>query len=148
MSLQVIFFDIGDTLIIKGTREWVPEAKNVLARLHHKGLRLGLISNTADLSRADFLKLLPDDFDLSLFEASLIILSSEVHLKKPDPEIFKLALKRAVAEPDRCLFCTEEVLHTLVAQTVGMRTARLQPPPMSDIGTLVELLVESGLLPA
>src|ERR1043165_1567671 len=137
MSLEVIFFDIGDTLTIKGTREWVPEAKNVLAQLHQKGLRLGLISNTANLSRVELLNLLPDDFDLSLFEASLIILSSEVHLEKPDPEIFKLTLKRAATEADRCLFCTEELLHTLVAQTVGMRAARLQSPPMSDIGTLV-----------
>jgi FMN phosphatase YigB (HAD superfamily) len=147
MNVRVIFFDLGDTLIVTG-QKWVPEAKNVLTQLHQRGLRLGLISNTADLNRAEFLKLLPADFDLSLFEASLIILSSEVHLEKPDPEIFKLALKRAAAAPESCLFCTEELLHTLVAQTVGMRTARLQPPSMGDIGTLVEQLVKAALLPA
>ena len=145
MSLKVIFFDLGDTLI--KDKQFLPGAKGALTQLRQKGVRLGIISNTADLTRADFLKLLPIDFDLNLFESKLVILSSEAHVEKPDPAIFKLALKQAATMPDACLFCTEELLHTLVAQTLGMMTARLKPPPQSDIGTFIENLVKAGLLP-
>lgn len=129
-----------------GDKHWLPGAKSVLSQLHDRGLRLGLITNTGNLTRAQFLKLLPADFNLDLFAAELVILSSEVHIEKPDPMIFKLALQRAAAEATACLFCTEDLLHTLVAQSVGMRAARLQAPPQSDIGTLVEHLTKAGLL--
>jgi len=138
---EVVFFDLGDTLVDgKRPTTWVPDARGVLDLLHQKGLRLGLISNTGNLTRLQLVAMLPPDFDLAQFEDHLIIFSSEVGVEKPGLEIFRLALARASVEARKCLFCTEELLHTLAAQQVGMHVARLQTPPRSDVGSVPNLL--------
>ena len=81
------------------------------------------------------------------FECNLIIFSSEVHLEKPNPKIFQLAVKKAGMKSDECLFCTEEHDHILAATHVGMQTFEVQKPPKRDIGQLTGKLVK-GLLPA
>lgn len=145
--IEVAFFDLGDTLIV-GHREWVPGAQVTLARLKEKGIRLGIISNTGELARPDILKLLPADFDLSLFDKQLLVFSSEVHVAKPNQEIFRLAIKRANVSPGKCLFCTEEPSHITVAKKEKMKTFVVRKPPNSDIGELVDKLVATGVLPA
>lgn len=144
--IRVAFFDLGGTLI-GDKRDWLPGAHATLAKLCEKKIRLGLISNTANLSRAEIIKLLPEDFDLSLFENELVIFSSEVNVAKPNREIFQLAIKRAKAKPAQCLFCTEEPSHILVAKQEKMQTATVKKPPHSDIGKLVGKLTTKGLLP-
>jgi FMN phosphatase YigB (HAD superfamily) len=144
--IKVAFFDLGGTLI--GTdRNWIPGAQETLARLSEKQVRLGIISNTGALSRPEILQLLPEDLDLGIFEEGLVIFSSEVHLAKPDPKIFRLAIERARMQPAKCLFCTEESSHLLVAQQEGMETARVGPAPGDDIAELTDVLVSRGLLP-
>ncbi len=143
--IKVAFFDLGRTLV-GDKSDWIPGAKDTLSRMLERGIRLGIISNTKNLSRPEILKLLPEDFDITLFENELVIFSSEVHVEKPDPKIFKSAIKRAGVEPAECLFCTEELSHILAAKQEGMQTALLQPPPNSDIGELIERLTSEGLL--
>src|SRR4051812_44378571 len=73
VKLKVIFFDVGDTLVTRAPNAtsptdrnvWIPGAKELIAQLRSKGFRLGLISNTGNLKREDFLKLVPEDFDLA-----------------------------------------------------------------------------------
>lgn len=142
--LKVVFFDIGQTLV--DNKKWIPGAKEVIADLRARKIPLGLITNTGDMKRADVLKLLPTDFDLKLFADKLILMSSEVGIEKPDPKIFKLAIKRAGVDANQCLFCTEEAAHTIVAKQVGMRVAVVQKPPASDIKDLVKKLIKDGLL--
>jgi len=144
-SIKVAFFDLGGTLI-GNNRDWIPGAQDTLSKMRQRGIRLGLISNTKDLSRAEIMELLPRDFDMSLFHNDLVIFSSEVHVEKPDPQIFNLAIKRAGVKPNECLFCTEELPHISAAKQEGMQTALVQAPPNSDIGTLVERLTSEGLL--
>jgi len=143
--IKVAFFDLGGTLV-GNNRDWIPGAPDTLSKMHQRGIRLGLISNTKDLSRAEILELLPEDFDMTLFQNELVIFSSEVHVEKPNPQIFKLAVKQAGVKPTECLFCTEELPHILAAEQEGMQTALVQAPPNSDIGTLVERLTSQGLL--
>ena len=143
--IKVAFFDIGGTLV-GSNRDWIPGAQETLAKLGEKQIRLGLISNTGDLSRPAILDRLPEDFDLGVFEEELVIFSSEVHVAKPDPKIFKLAIKRSGVKPAECLFCTEESSHILVARQKGMQTVSVQKPPNSDIGELIGVLVGRGLL--
>lgn len=146
--LKVVFFDLGETLVTQ-EKTWVPGAKNLLAQLSGKGVRLGVISNTGDLSRPDILKRLPADFNLNLFESNLILFSSEVHVEKPAPAIFKLAIERAAVPAAKALFCTEDLLDTLAAQRAGMRTARvLKPASASDLASLVNVLTSAGFLPS
>jgi HAD superfamily hydrolase (TIGR01509 family) len=144
--IKVAFFDLGGTLVLS-QRDWIPGAQETLAKLRDKRVRLGLISNTNDLLRPAILNLLPVDFDLGLFDDELIIFSSEVHVAKPDPEIFRLAIRRANVSPGECLFCTEELSHVLVAKQEGMNTITVRKPPDSDIRDLVAKLTSIGLLP-
>ena len=144
--IQASFFDLGDTLV-NNSHSWLTGAKTTLDRLRQKSIRLGIISNTGNLARPSILNLLPADFDLGIFEANLVIFSSEVNVQKPQPQIFQLAIERAGLESNKCLFCTEDLLDTLVAQQVGMRTARLLKPPSGDVGDLESKLAAAGLIP-
>jgi FMN phosphatase YigB (HAD superfamily) len=144
-AVKAVFFDLGETLVTKN-RKWVSGGKDALSRLRAKGVRLGVISNTGDLPRAELLAELPTDFKFSLFEDALVILSSEVGVAKPSPAIFELAPVRAGLRPEECLFCTEDLLHTLAAQRAGMRAARTLPPPASDVGSLAQALADAGLI--
>jgi putative hydrolase of the HAD superfamily len=134
--MTVIFFDLGDTLVT-APRKWLPGAKALLPSLRQKAFRLGIISNTHGLAtRHAILDRLPNDFDLQLFDPTLILFSSEVGTEKPDREIFEEAIARALTAPVECLYCSENVVETLMAQHVGMHTIRVQKSPNSDLATL------------
>ena len=143
MAIRVIFFDLGDTLVTKSPRAWLPEAQALLKSLRQAGFRLGIISNTGNLAtRAAILNLLPKDFDLAAFEEKLVLFSSEVKKEKPDPLIFEEAVKRAGVPANQCLFCTEDIVDTLMAQHVGMRSIRVQTAPNSDLAKLQETIMK------
>src|SRR3954451_6275124 len=133
-TTRVVFFDLGETLVHTPDRSWIPGAQAVLAAARAAGLRLGVISNTGDLSRVELAALLPADFDWGAFEDALVILSSEAGVEKPSPEIFRKAADASGGPPSACLFCTEDLADTLAAQRAGMIAARVQPPPRSDLG--------------
>lgn len=145
MAIKVVFFDLGETLLTR-RREFVSGAQAVLAELRRRQVRLGIISNTGEMTRRLIMETLPRDFDLASFEERLVIFSSEVGVQKPDPRIFRLAVERASLPAEGCLFCTENLLHTLAAQQTGMCAARVLPPPSSDVGTLARELAASGML--
>jgi putative hydrolase of the HAD superfamily len=144
--IKIAFFDLGDTLI-GSNRDWIPGAQETLAGLREKHVRLGLISNTGDLSRSAIINLLPVDFDFNLFDERLIVFSSEVNFTKPGPEIFQLSIERAGVNPGQCLFCTEELSHATAARQENMQAFTVRRPPNSDIGELIDKLTASGLLP-
>jgi FMN phosphatase YigB (HAD superfamily) len=147
-TIRVLFFDLGDTLVTSGRPpQWVPGARELLASLRGTSVRLGIISNTGTLTRAQLAPLLPGDFDWTIFEPSLIVLSSEVGHEKPSRAIFERALAPAGVEPATCLFCTESLMDTLAAQSAGMRVARIIPPPSSDLDKLLTSLKQTHLLP-
>ena len=142
MKIQAIFFDLGETLVTS-PRRWLPDAQALLASLKQKGVRLGIISNTGNLaSRQAILDLLPPDFDMNLFEPALVLFSSEVGIEKPRKEIFEKVVRRVGIPASQCLYCSESLVETLVAQHVGMRVTRVQPPPRSDLATLEQRITE------
>ena len=125
MSIHVVFFDLGETLVT-AQRAWLPGAKAMLASLKAQGFRLGIISNTSGLAdRTAILGILPVDFDLAVFEPALVLFSSEVGVEKPHRQIFEKAVAAASVPSAQCLFCTEEAVSTLVAQAVGLRSLRI-----------------------
>lgn len=71
--IRLDFFDLGDTLVVSNTREWVAVAKQVIADLKSQGVRVGVISNTADLTRDELAPLLPIDFDWATFAPQCVI---------------------------------------------------------------------------
>ena len=137
MAIKAIFFDIGDTLISK--KQWLPGARETVLAMRKKEVRVGLISNTGNLSREDLGKLLPADFDFGLFEEGLTMLSSEVGIEKPNLGIFSLAVQHTGLSPWETMFVGESLRETIAAQKAGMQAARIVKPE-SDFRELLRNL--------
>ena len=95
------------------------------------GVRTGLISNSWGTSIYD-----PDTLD-GLFDAAII--SGEVGLHKPQPEIYLLAAERLAVEPRRCVFVDDLRENVAGAEAVGM-TAVLHRGADSTLPELERLL--------
>jgi putative hydrolase of the HAD superfamily len=95
-----------------------PDEEMVAAvRALRKGrLRTGLISNSWSLDHYDR-RLLEE-----LFEE--VVISAEVRLHKPQPEIYLLAAARLGVEPDACLFVDDLRENCEGAEAVGMTAVR------------------------
>jgi putative hydrolase of the HAD superfamily len=123
MKIEVVFFDIGDTLV--ADKKWLPGVKPLLAKLRANQVRVGLISNTGKFTRDQLAELLPEDFDFADFEEGLVMLSSEVGIQKPSLAIFSLAVQHAGVSPWATMFVCEDLRHSLAAQSAGMMGARI-----------------------
>ena len=128
---EVVFFDLGDTLVDgKHPTTWVPDARGVLDLLHQKGLRLGLISNTGNLTRLQLVAMLPPDFDLAQFEDHLIIFSSEVGVEKPGLGDFSAGSSASFRRSSEM-----SVLYRGVASYSGSATSRNARRQVADSAT-------------
>ncbi len=76
------------------------------------GIRTGLLSNS--WGRSDYPL---ERFD-ELFDA--VVISGEVGLRKPDPEIFALAATRIALAPSACVFVDDLETNVRAAEAVGM----------------------------
>ena len=95
------------------------------------GIRTGLISNSWGRGRYD-----RDSFD-ELFDG--VVISGEVGLHKPQPEIFLLGAERAGAAPEECVFVDDLRENCEGAEAVGMR-AVLHRGAETTLPELEELL--------
>jgi FMN phosphatase YigB (HAD superfamily) len=133
----VVFCDIGDILgspVLSPPPpprrlerlDLFPFVFAVLKQLKDNKNRLGIISNTGDEKPANINKVLKAAGILDFFEPDLLIYSSEVHLKKDSPEIFKLAAEKAglASNPEKCLFVGEDPRERSFAAQAGFRVAR------------------------
>ena len=50
------------------------------------------------------------------------IVSGEVHMRKPDKEMFTYTLKRLGCNPEQCVFIDNSVSNLLVAEELGIQT--------------------------
>lgn len=50
------------------------------------------------------------------------IVSGEVHMRKPDKEIFIYSLKRLGCDPEQCIFIDNSIKNLLVAEELGIQT--------------------------
>ncbi len=76
----------------------IPGAREVVAKLRDRGLKIGVVSNAEgrverDLNTAGYAGLLQAVVDSHL-----------VGVEKPDPEIFRIAVVRLETSPERCVF--------------------------------------------
>lgn len=131
------FFDIGKTLVRNS--EWLPGSRACIYALRLQGARLGIISNTGSMTRSELAALLSNDFDFGHFHSSIVLLSSEVGLEKPDPRMFLRAISASASASQRCVFVGEDLEETWVAQSVGIRAIRVAHFPR-DFDTITQLL--------
>ena len=95
------------------------------------GVRTGLVSNSWSTSHYDRALL------AELFDA--VVISAEVGLHKPQPEIYLLASQLVGVEPERCVFVDDLRENCAGAEEVGM-TAILHRGPESTLPELRKLL--------
>jgi putative hydrolase of the HAD superfamily len=95
-----------------------------------RGIRTGLISNSWSTSHYDR-GLLEELFDA-------IVISAEVGLHKPQPEIYRLAAQRLAQPPESCVFVDDLRENCAGAEAVGMTTI-LHRDPAATIERLEEL---------
>jgi epoxide hydrolase-like predicted phosphatase len=80
------------------------------------GMLTGLISNSWSTDHYD------RDLLAELFDASVI--SAEVHMHKPQPEIYRLAAERLAVLPEECIFVDDLQENCEGAEAVGMTAVR------------------------
>lgn len=90
------------------------EMINFTKELKNKGYKITILSNT-NILHAEFNKKrgLFDGFDP-------IILSYEVHMFKPDLEIYKLTVKKLGLKPEECVFVDDLEVNIEGARKIGM----------------------------
>lgn len=100
-----------------------PETKALLQALKEKGVKIGIISNFQHAPHVR--KVLRRSGLLKMLDA--VIISGEVHAKKPEPRIFEIALERLGTTPETTLFVGDDPERDIRgAASVGMRTRLFQ----------------------
>jgi putative hydrolase of the HAD superfamily len=94
------------------------------------GVKTGLISNSWSTTHYDR-ALLEELFDT-------VVISAEVHLHKPQPEIYRLAVERLAEPPEQCVFVDDLRENCAGAEAVGM-TAILHRNPAATVARIEEL---------
>jgi epoxide hydrolase-like predicted phosphatase len=109
-----------------------PEGDMVEAvrEIRRSELRTGLISNSWSTDHYDR-ELLMELFDVS-------VISAEVHMHKPQPEIYRLAAERLAVKPEECAFVDDLQENCDGAEAVGMTAVRHRSPK-ETIAKLTEL---------
>lgn len=90
-----------------------PEMLLIAERLKMQGLRTAVLSNTEPACARFFGLLGYRCIDLAVF-------SCQVHLVKPDPEIFRLAVSRLGTHPARTLFIDDKPQFVRAASAIGL----------------------------
>jgi putative hydrolase of the HAD superfamily len=103
---------------------------DAVREIRASGLLTGLVSNSWSTAHYDRALL------AELFDA--VVISAEVGLHKPQPEIYRLAAKRLRVEPERCLFVDDLRENCEGAEAVGMTAVRHRSAP-ETIERLTEL---------
>jgi putative hydrolase of the HAD superfamily len=80
-------------------------------RIRKEGIATALLSNSWDLRHYT-------DFRDGLFD--VIVISGEVGLRKPDPEIYALTAERLALPPEACVFVDDHPGNVEAATTAGM----------------------------
>lgn len=89
---------------------------SVVRELRRGGIHIGLISNSWSADHYD------RDLLAKLFEE--VVISAEVGMHKPQPEIYLLAAERLEVEPSACLFVDDLRENCEGAEAVGMTAIR------------------------
>jgi 2-haloacid dehalogenase len=114
----------------------IPESIGIVHELHGAGYRLLGLSNWSS-ETFGIVRSKHDFFDF--FET--IVLSGEVRLAKPEPEIFHLLLDRVGLRADDCLFIDDSAANIQTAAALGFDVIRFESPAV-----LREELADRGLV--
>jgi putative hydrolase of the HAD superfamily len=101
---------------------------DAVRQVRDAGYKTALLTNISREGEALFSTLFPVD---ELFD--VVIDSSKVGLRKPDPEIYRLTCIRLGVRPERCLFIDDLLCNVEAASALGMETILcLDPVAVAD----------------
>jgi epoxide hydrolase-like predicted phosphatase len=103
---------------------------------HEAGIRTGLVSNSWGTRRYDR-ALLAEAFDA-------VLISGEVGIRKPSPEIYRLAAERIGVSPPECVFVDDLPFNLAPAAELGMATVH-HVSTGQTVAELARLLGVAGL---
>ncbi|MCQ2462920.1 MAG: HAD family phosphatase [Clostridia bacterium] len=89
-------------------------AKKFFSYLKENGYRVYLLSNAS----TEFYRYFPREFDIAQFDGTVV--SCDLHIIKPDPEIYLYLLKKYSLRAQECLFVDDMEKNTDGAKAVGM----------------------------
>jgi putative hydrolase of the HAD superfamily len=96
---------------------------DAVRQVRDAGYKTALLTNISRDGEALFRQLFPVD---ELFD--VVIDSSKVGLRKPDPEIYRLTCARLGLAPERCLFIDDLLCNVEAADELGMETIQCFDP--------------------
>jgi putative hydrolase of the HAD superfamily len=117
------------TRMFAGFREHRPMVE-VVRRVRSAGLKTALLSNSWGL-----------DYDRAEWDVlfDVVVISGEVQMRKPEPEIFRHTARKLGVEPARCVFVDDLAPNVRGAAAVGMVGVQ-HVDPERTIGELEALL--------
>src|SRR5579862_7419287 len=96
---------------------------DAVRQIRDAGYKTALLTNISREGEAIFRNLFPVD---ELFD--VIVDSSKVGLRKPDPAIYQLTCERLGVTPERCLFIDDLLCNVEAASALGMQTIQCFEP--------------------
>lgn len=106
-------------------------------RIRQRGLRTALVTNNVKEFGDGWKKMIPVD---ELFE--VVIDSSAVGVRKPDPKIFQLALDALGVKPEEAAFVDDHPGNIAAAETLGMTGVLVGPDRPQALVALDDALAE------
>ena len=103
--------------------------------LKNKGIKTAVLSNTTGFQAEVIRKFNGyNGFDL-------VVLSNEEKLRKPDPEIYILTIKRLELKPEECIFVDDKEENLIPAENLGMKTVLAKNPNqiIEDVSLIISL---------
>jgi putative hydrolase of the HAD superfamily len=103
--------------------------------LRDRGVRHAVVTNNAKEFAASWMKMVPAD----LFD--VVIDSSAIGMRKPNPAIYHLALKElAVTDPSRAAFLDDYEPNVVAARNLGLHGLVVAADPRAALAELTALL--------
>ncbi|MFA6190061.1 MAG: HAD family phosphatase [Candidatus Staskawiczbacteria bacterium] len=108
---------------------------NLAKKLRNQGIKTGILSNIfkfeADVIRGNGGY---DEFDPT-------ILSYEVGFRKPEAEIYRMAIDRARVKPEECIFIDDKKENLILPEQLGIKTILFKNPKqvIDDVWKIVDV---------
>jgi epoxide hydrolase-like predicted phosphatase len=101
-----------------------PQVVDAVAKLRQRGIKVAVLSNSWGSAPFD---------PYARFQLSehydVVVISDQVGLRKPDPEIFALVLDRLELSGDQCVFVDDVARYLPPAEALGMAIIHATDPP-------------------
>lgn len=99
-----------------------PEMRRFVKKIRSQGIKTAVLSNTIE----SHVKVIEKHRGYKNF--NVVVLSSKVGLRKPEPKIYLLTVKRLKVKPEECLFIDDRTEFLKPAKKLGIKTILAKNP--------------------